>query len=146
MVGKWYLPYYDKHSMAADTAGALISLFVQKRTNAWLYLLGVPVGLSMLQPTVTSVNGRVVDKDPPPGWQVAIGVPVIGASALGYIMRLTTYSKIKLNTIQQNYEQGVPIPAKLRRKLKSKHFANAAYMREAVRRDLQAQKERQAHK
>ena len=131
-IGRWYIPHYQSSTSVADTAAALVSLFVHKRLNGWWYLPAVPVGLAALQPTKTYINDRLVDTDPPPAWQVAIGVPLMVGGAGAIVLRYTTYSRRRLNAITHAYEAGQPIPAKFRRKLRPKHFVEAGMMRVSI--------------
>ena len=48
------------------------------------------------------------------------------------VLRYTTYTRRRLNTITRAYEAGQPIPARLRRKLRAKHFVQAGMMRVAI--------------
>lgn len=131
-IGRWYIPHYQSSATVADTAAALVSLFQYKRLNAWWYLPIVPVGVAMLQPTKTYVNDRLYDTTPAPAWQWAVGVPAVVGGAGAIVLRYTTYTRRRLNTITRAYEAGQPIPAKLRRKLRAKHFVQAGMMRVAI--------------
>ncbi|MCC3157981.1 hypothetical protein LJ737_12085 [Hymenobacter sp. 15J16-1T3B] len=145
MIGRWYLPHYQSSATVADSTGALLSLYVRKRSSAWLYLLGLPVGAAALQPNESS-TGSVTTKTPPEGWRIALGIPLVAASAGGYIARLATYSKTGLQQVQRDYESGKPVPARLRRRLKPKDFANAAAIRVSIVQQMQYQQALQAQK
>ncbi|WP_400194121.1 hypothetical protein [Hymenobacter sp. B81] len=145
-LGRWYLPHYQPSATVADTAGALLSLYATKRANTWWFLPLAPLGLAMLQPSKEYVNDRLVDTDPPAAWQVAIGVPLMVGGVGTMVARYVKYSRSGLAQIQRDYEAGKPIPAKLRRKLKPRHYAQAAIVRVAIVQSLQMEKLRAQQK
>ncbi|WP_460675565.1 hypothetical protein [Hymenobacter coalescens] len=139
-LGNWYLPHYQSSATVADTAGALLSLYATKRANTWWFLPLAPLGLAMVQPSKEYINDQLVDTDPPAAWQVAIGVPLMVGGAGIMVARLVKYSRSGLGQVQRDYEAGKPIPANLRRKLKPRHYAQAAIVRVAIVQSLQMEK------
>lgn len=144
--GRWYLPHYEQSSTVADTTGALVALFVRKRTNTWWYLPVFGLGIAMIQPGESRTNGVKTGSIAPDSWQYAVGIPLMIGGVAPIIGRLSTFSRSRLRTIQQEYEAGKPIPASLRRKLKPRYFASAAIMRVAIVQQLQMEKLRAQQK
>lgn len=100
----------------------------------------------MVQPGEKTTNGVRTGSVPPESWQYAAGIPLMIGGVAPIIGRLSTYSRDRLRTIQQNYELGRPIPASLRRKLKPRYFASAAIVRVAIVQQLQMEKLRAQQK
>jgi hypothetical protein len=144
--GRWYLPHYEQNATVADTTGALVALFVRKRTNTWWYLPVFGLGIALIQPGERSTNGVRTGSIAPETWQYAVGIPLMIGGVAPIVGRLSTYSRSRLRTIQQEYEAGKPIPASLRRKLKPRYFASAAIMRVAIVQQLQMEKLRAQQK
>lgn len=109
-----------------------MSLFATKHLNAWWYLPAVPLGFSLLQPTKEYFNDQLVDTDPPPAWQVCIGIRMMAGSVGAMALRWKTYSRRRLEQVQRGYEAGKPIPARLRRRPKARHFAPAGAIRSSI--------------
>ncbi|MBJ6142111.1 hypothetical protein [Hymenobacter sp. BT559] len=144
--GRWYLPHYQESATVADTAGALVALFARKRANTWWYLPIFGLGIALIQPGEKTTNGVRTGSSPPDSWQYAAGIPLMIGGVAPIIGRLSTYSRSRLRTIQQDYEAGKSIPASLRRKLKPRYFASAAIIRVAIVQQLQMEKLRAQQK
>lgn len=127
----WYLPRYQPAGAEADTTGALLSLFRKRRYAGYLYTIPFGIGMSLALP-ISSTNragGTTVAEEAisPP-----LGIPILAATVVGFIIHSTSYNKAHLLAVDQAYAAGKPIPAKYRRHLNAQHFAEAAYMREAL--------------
>ena len=58
-------------------------------------------------------------------------------------MHATKFNKGHLVAVDKAYAAGQPIPAKYRRQLNDTHFAEAAFLREALRQQMEREKQRQ---
>lgn len=127
----WYLPAYRPGSAAADTTGALLSLFRKRRYAGWLYALPFIAGMSLALPiSSTDANGQTTvaaEAISPPA-----GVGILGATLVGFVLHASAFNKAHLRAVDQAYAAGQPIPARYRRQLNSTHFAEAAFLREAL--------------
>lgn len=128
----WYLPRYQPSATSgADTTGALLSLFRKRRYAGFLYSIPFIVGVSLALPlSSTDRYGQqhVADEaiSPP------LGSAVLAATVVGFIVHATKFNKNHLLALDRAYAAGRPIPAPYRRLLRQQHFAEAAYLREAL--------------
>lgn len=128
----WYLPRYQPGARAgADTTGALLSLFRKRRYAGFLYAVPLIAGMSLtFRLASTDQYGRqqVTDKaiSPP------LGIAVLAGTAVGFIVHATKFNKSHLVAVDRAYAAGTPIPARYRRLLRERHFAEAAVLREAI--------------
>lgn len=127
----WYLPAYRAGSSAADTTGALLSLFRKRRYAGFLFAVPFILGASLALPIAsTDANGtRTVASEaisPPLGSAILLGTVV------GFIAHATKFNKAHLAAVDGTYAAGRPIPRKYRSQLNASHFAEAAYLREAI--------------
>ena len=127
----WYLPTYRPGSAAADTTGALLSLFRKRRYAGFLFTVPFIVGMSLALPLAsTDRYGQqhvAAEAISPP-----LGSAILAATVVGFIMHATKFNKGHLMTVDQAYAAGQPIPARYRSQLNASHFAEAAYLREAI--------------
>lgn len=126
----WYLPRYQP-STGADTTGALLSLFRKRRYAGYLYTIPFIVGVSLALPLSSTdqygqqhVAGEAIS---PP-----LGSAVLAAGLVGFIVHANRFNKSHLIAIDRAYAAGTPIPARYRRLLNERHFAEAAVLREAI--------------
>ena len=127
----WYLPAYRAGSPAADTTGALLSLFRKRRYAGFLFAVPFLLGATLALPIAsTAANGtRTVASEaisPPLGSAILLGTVV------GFIAHATKFNKAHLVAVDGAYAAGRPIPRKYRSQLNASHFAEAAYLREAI--------------
>ena len=127
----WYLPAYRAGSPAADTTGALLSLFRKRRYAGFLFAVPFILGVTLALPIAsTDANGtRTVASEaisPPLGSAILLGTVV------GFIAHATKFNKAHLVAVDGTYAAGRPIPRKYRSQLNASHFAEAAYLREAI--------------
>lgn len=132
----WYLPRYEPRAGVADSTGALLSLFRKRRYAGWLYAVPLIAGMSLTFPlSSTDRYGQtaVADKaiSPP------LGVAVLAGTVVGFIVHATKFNKGHLVAVDKAYAVGQPIPVKYRSQLNSSHFAEAAYIREALRQQME---------
>ena len=128
----WYLPpYAPTRAAAADTTGALLSLFRKRRYAGFLFAAPLIVGLSLALPIASTdrYGQRTVAAEAisPP-----LGSAVLVATVVGFIVHATKFNKARLMAVDRAYAAGRPIPARYRRELNADHFAEAAYLREAL--------------
>jgi peptidoglycan/LPS O-acetylase OafA/YrhL len=128
----WYLPRYEPGARAgADTTGALLSLFRKRRYAGYLYTIPFIVGVSLALPiSSTDQYGKqhvASEAISPP-----IGSAVLAATLVGFIVHANRFNKNHLIAIDRAYAAGTPIPARYRRLLNERHFAEAAVLREAI--------------
>jgi hypothetical protein len=132
----WYLPRYQASpGGAADTKGALLSLFRKRRYEGYLYTIPFIVGISLALPlSRTDQYGRqqrvTQEAISPP-----LGIAVLTATLAGFIVHANKFNKNHLIAIDRDYATGKPIPARYRCLLKDQHFAEAALLREALARE-----------
>jgi hypothetical protein len=127
----WYLPAYQAGTPAADTTGALLSLFRKRRYAGWLFAAPFIVGMSVALPLASTdrYGQRQVASEaisPPIGSAILLGTVV------GFVAHATKFNKGHLLAVDKAYAAGRPIPRKYRSQLNSSHFAEAAYLREAI--------------
>lgn len=140
----WYLPRYAPSATEADTTGALLSLFRKRRYAGWLYTLPFIAGMTLALPISTtdrygqtSVAEEAIS---PP-----IGVALLGGTLVGFITHASKFNKAHLVAVDKAYAAGQPIPAKYRSQLNASHFQEAAYLREALRQQMEREQlQRQA--
>lgn len=127
----WYLPAYAPARAAADTTGALLSLFRKRRYAGFLFAAPLIVGLSLALPLAsTDRYGRqtvAAEAISPP-----LGSAILVATVVGFVAHATKFNKAHLVAVDRAYAAGWPIPARYRRQLNANHFAEAAYLREAI--------------
>ena len=128
-----YLPRYapGAHS-GADTTGALLSLFRKRRYAGYLYSIPFIVGMSLALPlSRTDQYGRqqrvTQEAISPP-----LGIGVLAGTAVAFIVHANKFNKSHLVAVDRAYAAGTPIPARYRRLLGERHFAEAALLREAI--------------
>jgi len=129
----WYLPRYapGAHS-GADTTGALLSLFRKRRYAGYLYSIPFIVGMSLAFPiSRTDQYGRQ-QRVTQEAISSPLGSAVLAATLVGFIMHANRFNKSHLIAIDRAYAAGTPIPARYRRLLNERHFAEAAVLREAI--------------
>lgn len=136
----WYLPRYDQATAgAADTTGALLALFRAQRKGGWLFTVPFIVGMSLALPiSTTDSNGQkhvASEAISPP-----IGSAVLVAGLVGFIAHATRYNKSHLVAVDHAYAAGQPLPAHYRRRLSSGHFAEAAYLRNALAQQMERER------
>ena len=127
----WYLPAYRANTPAADTTGALLSLFRKRRYAGFLFAVPFILGATLALPIAsTAANGtRTVASEaisPPLGSAILLGTVV------GFIAHATKFNKAHLVAVDVAYAAGRPIPRKYRSQLNASHFAEAVYLREAI--------------
>ena len=127
----WYLPAYQPNGAAADTTGALLSLFRKRRYAGWVFAVPFIVGMSVALPLASTdrYGQRQVAAEaisPPIGSAILVGTLV------GFIAHAAKFNKSHLLAVDQAYAAGRPIPYKYRSQLNASHFAEAAYLREAI--------------
>lgn len=128
----WYLPRYRPSATSgADTTGALLSLFRKRRYAGFLFTVPAIVGLSLALPlSTTDQYGRqhvASEAISPP-----LGVAVLAGTLVGFIVHANRFNKAHLLATDRAYAAGTPIPARYRRLLTERHFAEAAVLREAI--------------
>lgn len=128
----WYLPSYQGSIAGqADTTGALLSLFRKRRYAGFVYSIPLIVGLSLALPIAsTDSQGRqhvASEAISPP-----LGGVVLAATVVGFIVHANRFNKSHLLAIDRAYAAGQPIPARYRRLLTDRHFAEAAVLRESI--------------
>lgn len=140
----WYLPRYAPKATEADTTGALLSLFRKRRYAGLLYTLPFIAGMTLALPiSSTDRNGQTTVADEaisPP-----LGVAVLAGTVVGFITHASKFNKAHLVAVDKAYAAGQPIPAKYRSQLNASHFQEAAYLREALRQQMEREQlQRQA--
>ncbi|OUJ73814.1 hypothetical protein BXP70_12620 [Hymenobacter crusticola] len=132
----WYLPRYQPKSAEADTTGALLAMFRRRRVAGYAFTIPFIVGMSLALPiSSTDSYGRTTvasEAISPP-----LGIAVLAGTVAGFVAHANTYNKKHLLTVDHAYAAGKAIPAKYRRGLKQQHFDEAAYLREALRQQMQ---------
>ncbi|WBA41749.1 hypothetical protein [Hymenobacter canadensis] len=132
----WYLPRYAPKATEADTTGALLSLFRKRRYAGWLYTLPFIAGMTLALPiSSTDRYGQTTVADEaisPP-----LGFTIVGGTVVGFIMHASKFNKAHLEAVDKAYVAGQPIPAKYRSQLNASHFNEAAYLREALRQQME---------
>jgi hypothetical protein len=132
LYNNWYLPSYHPKGAEADTTGALLSMFRKKRYAGWVYVLPFMAGTMLALPvehTDEYGNRSVADEAVSP----PLGAAVLAGTVAGFIVHATMFNKAHLKAVDDAYATGKPIPAKYRSRLNANHFAEAAYLREAIR-------------
>lgn len=129
----WYLPRYQPSATSgADTTGALLSLFRKRRYAGFLYTIPLIAGLSLALPiSRTDQYGRqqrVTEEAVSP----PLGIAVLTGTLAGFIVHASKFNKRHLLAVDRAYAAGKPIPARYRRLLRERHFAEAALLREAL--------------
>ena len=132
----WYLPRYQARAGEADTTGALLSLFRKRRYAGWLFAAPLMAGMILSLPiSSTDRYGQTTVADEaisPP-----VGIAVLAGTVVGFIAHASKFNKAHLEAVDKAYFQGQPIPAKYRSQLNASHFAEAAYLREALRQQME---------
>ncbi|NVO31342.1 hypothetical protein [Hymenobacter lapidiphilus] len=120
----------------ADFTGALLSLFRKRCYAGWLYTVLLIAGLSLALPlSSTDRYGQTTVADEaisPP-----LGVAVLAGTVAGFIAHAIKFNKGYLLAVDRAYGAGQPIPGKYRSQLNNSHFAEAAYIREALRQQME---------
>ena len=127
----WYLPSYQPGTAAADTTGALLSLFRKRRYAGFLFVVPFIVGVSLALP--------IASRDQYGQQQVAaeaisppVGSAILLGTVAGFIAHASKFNKAHLLAVDKEYAAGRPIPRRYRSQLNATHFAEAAYLREAI--------------
>lgn len=128
----WYLPRYQTSATSgADTTGALLALFRKRRYAGFLYTIPFIVGVSLALPLSTTdrygqqhVASEAIS---PP-----LGIAVLAGTLVGFLVHAHRFNKAHLVAIDRAYAAGQPIPARYRRLLNDRHFAEAALLREGL--------------
>lgn len=136
----WYLPRYQATATSgADTTGALLSLFRKRRYAGFLYSIPFIVGVSLALPlSSTDQYGQqhvASEAISPP-----LGATILGATLVGFIAHANKFNKAHLIAVDQAYAAGQRVPAKYRGQLNASHFAEAAYLREALAQQMAREK------
>lgn len=128
----WYLPRYEASpGGAADTTGALLSLFRRRRTAGYLYTVPFIVGMSLALP-LSSTDSRGRQQVTSEAISPPLGSAILAAGLVGFIVHANKFNKTHLIAIDRDYAAGKPIPARYRRLLTEQHFAEAALLRTAI--------------
>lgn len=143
LIGKnWYLPRYAPKAGEADTTGALLSLFHKRRYAGWIYAVPFMAGMMLALPiSSTDRYGQTTTADEaisPP-----VGGVVLAATVVGFITHATKFNKAHLVAVDKAYASGQPIPRKYRSQLNASHFKEAAFLREALRQQMEREQQRQ---
>lgn len=135
----WYLPAYAAKAGASDTTGALLSLFRTRRYAGFLYAVPLIVGLSLALPIASrdQYGNRTVAAEAisPP-----IGTAVLLGTVVGFIAHASKFNKARLVAVDKAYATGQPIPRKYRSQFNANHFAEAAFLREALAQQMAREK------
>ncbi|OWP63524.1 hypothetical protein CDA63_08045 [Hymenobacter amundsenii] len=136
----WYLPRFQARAAEADTTGALLSLFRKRRYAGWLFTVPFIAGAMLALPiSSTDRYGQTTVADEaisPP-----LGGAVLAGTVVGFIAHATKFNKAHLVAVDKAYFQGQPIPARYRSQLNDSHFAEAAYLREALRQQMEREQQ-----
>ncbi|GAA4009606.1 hypothetical protein GCM10022408_22150 [Hymenobacter fastidiosus] len=135
----WYLPRYQPQGAAADSTGALLSLFRKRRTAGWLYTLPLIAGLTLALP-VSSTDRYGTTTVAPEAISPPLGVAVLAGTVVGFMVHAHKFNKAHLVAVDQAYAAGQPIPVRYRGQLNASHFAEAAFLREALRQQMAREK------
>ena len=132
----WYLPRYTTQATGADTTGALLSLFRKRRYAGWLYALPFMAGMTLALPISSTDRygqSQVADEaiSPP------LGVALLAGTVVGFITHASKFNKAHLEAVAKAYAAGRPVPARYRSQLNADHFQEAAYLREALRQQME---------
>ncbi|WP_223649020.1 hypothetical protein [Hymenobacter psoromatis] len=128
----WYLPRYQASaSSGADTTGALLSLFRKRRYAGFLYTIPFIVGVSLALPLSTT-DSRGQQHVASEAISPPLGIAVLAGTLVGFVVHANRFNKDHLLAINRAYAAGQPIPARYRRLLRDRHFAEAALLREGL--------------
>lgn len=129
----WYLPRYEASpGGAADTTGALLSLFRKRRYAGYLYTIPFIVGISLALPLSRTDQYGQQQRITQEAISPPLGIAVLAGTLAGFIVHANKFNKSHLIAIDRAYAAGKPIPARYRHLLNSQHFAEAALLREAL--------------
>lgn len=127
----WYLPAYSATAGVSDTTGALLSLFRKRRYAGFLYTVPLMIGLSLALPIASKdqYGNKTVAAEAisPP-----IGTVVLLGTVAAFIVHANKFNKAHLVALDKSYAAGQPLPRKYRSQLNANHFAEAAFLREAL--------------
>lgn len=128
----WYLPRYEaRPGGAADTTGALLSLFRKRRYAGFFYTVPFIVGMSLALP-LSSTDSRGRQQVASEAISPPLGSAILAAGLVGFIVHANKFNKSHLIAIDRDYAAGKPVPARYRRLLTEQHFAEAALLRTAI--------------
>ena len=128
----WYLPAYrPTASSGADTTGALLSLFRNRRRAGWLYEIPFVVGVCLALP-ISTTDSRGQQHVASEAISPPLGSAILAAGLVGFIAHANKFNKAHLVAVDKAYAAGRAIPAPYRRLLADRHFAEAALLREAI--------------
>ena len=134
----WYLPRYAPGT-GADTTAALFAMFHRHRAAGWLFTIPYFAGMVLTLPlshTDRAGNTVVADKAIAP----PLGIPILAGTVVGFIAHANKFNKKHLRAVSQGYMLGQPVPVRYRQLLTPRNFEEAAYVREAMRQQLERDK------
>ena len=138
----WYLPRFAPKATEADSTGALLSLFRKRRYAGWIYTVPFIAGMMLAVPiSSTDRYGQTTTADEaisPP-----VGGVVLAGTVVGFIAHASKFNKAHLVAVDKAYAAGQPIPRKYRSQLNDNHFKEAAFLREALRQQMEREQQRQ---
>jgi len=125
----WYLPRYQAIAASgADTTGALLSLFRKRRYAGLLYFIPYMAGMCLALP-ISTTDSRGQQHKTGEAISPPLGSAVLAATVVGFIVHANRFNKSHLLAIDRGYAAGQPVPARYRRLLHDRHFAEAALLR-----------------
>ncbi|UOQ74017.1 hypothetical protein [Hymenobacter cellulosilyticus] len=143
LFNNWYLPRYAPKAAEADTTGALLSLFRKRRYAGWLYTIPFIAGMTLALPiSTTDAYGQTTVADEavsPP-----LGSALVAGTIVGFILHASKFNRAHLVAVDKAYAAGQPIPARYRSQLNASHFQEAAYLREALRQQMEREQRQPA--
>jgi hypothetical protein len=141
----WYLPPYQASpGGAADTTGALLSLFRKRRYVGFLYTVPFIVGISLALP-LSSTDSRGQQHVASEAISPPIGSVILASTVAGFIMHANKFNKSHLIALDRDYAVGKPIPARYRGLLRGQHFGEAALLREALAQQMAREQQAAKH-
>ncbi len=140
----WYLPRYAPKATEADTTGALLSLFRKRRYAGLLYTLPFIAGMTLALP-ISSTDRYGQTTVAAEAISPTLGVALLAGTLVGFITHASKFNKAHLVAVDKAYAAGRSIPAKYRNQLNAGHFNEAAFLREALRQQMEREQlQRQA--
>jgi hypothetical protein len=127
----WYLPRYQAGSAGADTTGALLSLFRKRRYAGFLFEIPLMVGLLVALP-ISSTDSRGQQHVASEAISPPLGSAILVATVASFIAHANRFNKSHLVAVDRAYAARQPIPARYRKLLSDRHFAEAAVLRESI--------------
>ncbi|AWM34724.1 hypothetical protein DDQ68_19260 [Hymenobacter nivis] len=140
VLNNWYLPRYQATATSgADTTGALLSLFRKRRAAGYLFLVPYVVGASLALP-ISSTDAYGQQHVASEAISPPLGIAILAATVAGFVAHANKFNKHHLLAVDRAYYARQPVPAKYRHLLKPQHFADAAYLREALSQQMAREK------